>query len=330
MKKLITHTVPLLLLFASPLIQAQVLFSEDFNSYSAGHLNTDYTNTTKGQGGWLVSRSNNATETAMVTAESGKGNVLTITANTTAAGTALNFRQDDGVIDVLWKSRTAGNDIMKFEYEFYGVDIFSSGGGILRDVAGLINMGFQSNLNRIIGSYWDTSFKTIVLQNYNTAPFPYSTWIKAEMFIDYNTNTVYFYIPTLSLQKAATFSHNKIPEGISFTTVSLTSSSVVKLDNIKLSALQTLPAYILSTSEQLAAKFNLYPNPASSVVNITNSENMLVKQVTIYDVAGKLLRTQSFNNETEIQLNVANLTSGTYLLHLKTETGTAVKKLVKK
>src|SRR5690606_14967548 len=103
-------------------------------------------------------------------------------------------------------------------------------------------------------------------------------------------------------------------------------------DNIKITALNAVPPNIvtLSTNEQLAEKFNMYPNPATNVVNITNSENMLVNQVTVYDIAGKQLSTQSFNNQTEIQLNVEHLASGTYMLHLQTAQGTAVKKLVKK
>ena len=105
-----------------------------------------------------------------------------------------------------------------------------------------------------------------------------------------------------------------------------------RYDNIKITAISAVPPNIiaLSTSEQLAAKFNLYPNPATSVVNITNAENVLVNQVTVYDIAGKQLSTQTYNNETEIKLNVEHLASGTYLLHLQTNEGTAVKKLLKK
>jgi len=105
---------------------------------------------------------------------------------------------------------------------------------------------------------------------------------------------------------------------------------VNKLDNIKITALKAVPPYILSTENFLAEKFNVFPNPANNVVNITNNENMFVKEVTVYDTTGKQLSTQSFNNEAEIQLNVENLASGTYLLHLQTNEGTAVKKLVKK
>jgi len=327
MKKLIIYTV--FLFFITQTIPAQVLFSEDFDSYPAGHLNTDYTGTTPGQGGWVVSRAPASTTTVMITPETGKGNVATISNVTSING--VSFRQDNGIIDVLWNNRIAGNNILKFEYEFYGTDVFNVHGSITSLGPNLINITFQSNLNRIGANYWDsTSIKNIVLKNYNTTPFPYNTWIKAEMFIDYNTNDVYFYIPALNLQATAKISHNRIPDNIDFMMANLASSSVVNLDSIKLSALQTLPSYILSANEQLAAKFNLYPNPATNVVNITNNENRLVNQAAVYDVTGKLISTQSFNKQTEIQLNVENLASGTYLLHLQTNEGAAVKKLVKK
>src|SRR5690606_34174576 len=88
--------------------------------------------------------------------------------------------------------------------------------------------------------------------------------------------------------------------------------------------------HILSAESFLAQKFNLYPNPATNIVNITNGENMLVSKIEVYDITGKLITTENYNNKTEIQLNVEHLASGTYLLHLKTNEGTAVKKLVKK
>src|SRR5690606_31477361 len=78
----------------------------------------------------------------------------------------------------------------------------------------------------------------------------------------------------------------------------------------------------------LAQNFNLYPNPATNMVHITNTENMLVNKIEVYDTTGKLITTESYNNETEIQLNVEHLASGTYMLHLQTNEGTAVRKLV--
>ena len=336
MKKIGKYSIILYVFFMSFTTQAQTFFTEDFNSYPIGHLNTNYDNTTPGQGGWLVSRNLNSLTTGMITAEAGKGNVLTITTNSTTPD-GCGFTQEDGFLNTLWNNRTPGNNIFKFEYEFYGGGTFNFGGNVkISYKAGsstLTNIAFQSmsNLNRILGGYLEnTSSKSITLKSYTASTFPYNMWIKAEMFVDFNANNVYFYIPILNLQATAPFNHNYIPGNLYFGAGNLNTTSTVKIDNIKVSGLKTLPPYILSANEQLAAKFNMYPNPATNVVNITNAENMLVQQVTVYDIAGKQLSTQSFNNQTEIQLNVENLASGTYMLYLQTTEGIAVKKLVKK
>lgn len=57
---------------------------------------------------------------------------------------------------------------------------------------------------------------------------------------------------------------------------------------------------------------------------------MPIEQVEIYDLASKLIIIQNFNNSQGIELNVENLTSGTYMLHIQTKDGVAVKKLIKK
>src|SRR5690554_2663433 len=319
-----------LLLFALPSTKAQVLFEEDFDSYPAGDLISDPTSTIPDQGGWYCGSSNPVTANALVTPETGKGNVLIVTENSAApGGGTITFRQAQGVIDLLWNNRTAGNNIMKFEYEFYGSGIFNTHGSIVSQATNLINITFQSNLNRIAANYWDTSNKNIILKNYNTTIFPYNTWIKAEMFIDYNTNDVYFYLPALNILETGSFSHNRIPEGMSFF-VNTDPSAVVKLDNIKLSALQTLPSHLVSVRDFVSSKFNVFPNPVTDVVTITNSESIGIEQVEIFDISGKTIKSLSFNNENEVQLNLGDFASGMYLLHIKTNQGVAVKKVVKK
>src|SRR5690606_29804435 len=59
----------------------------------------------------------------------------------------------------------------------------------------------------------------------------------------------------------------------------------LRIDNINFAAQNTVPTENLSVNEHLASKFGMYPNPATNVVNITNSENMLVNQITIYDIS---------------------------------------------
>lgn len=103
----------------------------------------------------------------------------------------------------------------------------------------------------------------------------------------------------------------------------------MKYDNFRLSAIPTRHVHV-DVYEWFAAKFNLYPNPATNMATITNNENMVVQQVTVYDIAGKEIKNQTFTNENQVQLNVENLASGTYMLHLQTNEALAVKKLVKK
>ena len=253
------------------------------------------------------------------------------------------------------------NNILKLEYDIYLI------GSNQHRIASNVNLVNNSNnratlnvsMNNYNGNgtpsiiqsflralYYDTAstpnLKHIYLGDNNTPEynnFLYNTWLSVELFIDYKYEAgtvaggaIYVYIPALNIFKTANFTHNEDIDLLSIRggAVSGNLSVVVKYDNIKLSALQTLPSYILSVSEQFAAKFNLYPNPATNVVTITNVENMQVQQVAVYDVAGKLITTQNFNEQAEIQLNVENLASGTYILNLQTNEGTAVKKLLKK
>ena len=312
---------------------AQVLFEEDFNSYPAGHLNTDYTGTTAGQGGWLTERHTSVIATAMVAPETGKGNVLTMTTNGTIPNEYVTIQQDDGIIDALWNNRTTGNNVLKLEFEVYGADQFIVYARLLGQGSDFMLLTFKSTTAYRIETLIPSSTSSLILKNYSATTFPYNMWIKAEMFIDCNTQKAYFYIPTLNLFRTDTIKNFKAPDNISFSGNNLKQlTSVVKFDNIKLTALQSVPAYIdaLSADEWVSSAFNLYPNPAANVVNITNSENMQVQQVTVYDVTGKQLSIQTFNNESEIQLNVENLANGVYMLYIETETGVAVKKLVKK
>jgi len=310
---------------------AQVLLSEDFNSYAAGHLNTNYTGTTAGQGNWVTDRHANAVATAIVTPETGKGNVLSFNTTGTFSNEYVNIKQNTGVISALWNNRTAGNNVLKFEYEVFGTGFFIAEGGLLSGIGNFINLRFISSSDYRIEAYTQSSGITnVILKSYTSATFPNNTWHKVEIFFDYNAKKVYYYIPNLNLFRADNILSIKLQDNIFLYVSGLKIGSVVKYDNIKLTALPNVPNYILSATELVTDKFNMYPNPATNVVNITNTENMLVEQVIVYDINGKQVTTQNYNSEQQIQLNIENLASGTYMLHIQTNAGLAIKKLVKK
>ncbi|OIQ21099.1 MAG: hypothetical protein BM557_04915 [Flavobacterium sp. MedPE-SWcel] len=72
-------------------------------------------------------------------------------------------------------------------------------------------------------------------------------------------------------------------------------------------------------------QLSVYPNPIKDVVYI-QSDNLTVKEVTIYNLQGGQLITAKQNLES---INTTNLSSGIYLLHIQTDKGLAKYKLVK-
>ena len=357
MKKTTFLTFALLLLLNNAI--SQVLWSDNFESYTLGNLGTDITGTIPGKGGWstLVQTQGNNSDFQIIS-ETNIGKVLAIksaeciTINNLRCGKRA-FKEG---LEFLWQNRTQGNNVLKLEFDYYTGEPF----------------GNQS----LLCQYYITIFSNDPLGTFTISPnskkalfaavpdrrlgydigggqhyllhdsFSDQTWIKAILYIDFTKSQVYFEVPSLgithrydlpfqlntSINPQTGFMYDspkkiQIDVGGDYPSL-LKQPQIVKVDNFKLSAINTAPTAHIK--HVISSKFNIFPNPATNIVNITNNENMSVKQVEIYDLAGKLINTQNFNNETEIQLNIEALTSGTYMLHLHTNEGTAIKKLIKK
>lgn len=174
--------------------------------------------------------------------------------------------------------------------------------------------------------------------------FPYGKWFTVKLYIEnLYQNTiktgvkVYLFIPDLFILKSATlnaFNEDGVLDDVyrlsflGFSEEAL--NTTFKYDNIKITALQQMPDLKASVNALISKKFTLYPNPAINLVTITNTDNMPVQQITVYDMAGKQLSTQTFNTEANIQINVEHLASGSYMLHIQTTEGIAVKQFIKK
>ena len=340
-------------------INAQVLYNENFDTYTLGDVASDVSGQTPGQGGWhtLIGTLNISSTAAnfQIENEVNKGKVLAITTGPVGShGTNRIYKKG---LDVLWNQRTQGNNVLKFEIEMF-VPNYSGNPSIPFAIAGGIMLYTTKpkslaafGYNHFDGMLWGQSsnglqstFQFPLAANNGMLYLTKNQWYQLIFFIDYDNNKAYVEIPKLGIVKKVDVFDKLTPPDtmINYPPTELNLSigkaidavqeqpSFLKFDNIKITALKSVPPHLLSTDNFLAEKFSIYPNPATNIVNITNSENMLVEQVTIYDVNGRQLNTETFNNKTEIQLNVENLASGTYMLHIQTNQGTAVKKLVKK
>src|SRR5690554_2831185 len=323
---------------------SQVLYTENFDNYSIGNLGTDPNGVTPGQGGWYTySRYTKANSFFTISNETGRGKVLNLSTG------SVNYEHLAVAKKISYAtiaSRLSGNDVFMFEIDYYTGLMQPQGAVGSESIIQLFSrvddnpstqthLLAQSSFNKSNGSVNNSSEK-----------LPFNTWIKFIFYIDYPNRKEYLHIPYLNkvyvndrlkyktspnLIQDFPISEIVLTAGyLDYSSNPLSTYIRNRYDNIKITALNAVPPYVLNAENFLAQKFNLYPNPATNIVNITNSENMAVQQVIVYDVAGKQLSTQTFNNETEIQLNVENLASGTYMLHIKTNEGVAVKKVVKK
>src|SRR5690606_38903337 len=189
---------------------------------------------------------------------------------------------------------------------------------------------YGSESGNILSYSSNYSGSSIILQY---TPISRSTWLKFIFYIDYVNKKVHFRIPSLTISGENDFDAGTppdIPSVMAFivSTVNvLFQQSVFKLDNFVISAVNTVP---LNIQEWISSKFNVFPNPVNDVVTITNNENIGIEEIVVYDMDGKRVKEQKCKNESEIQLNIKDLASGVYMLHIKTKEGVTVKKIVKK
>ena len=87
----------------------------------------------------------------------------------------------------------------------------------------------------------------------------------------------------------------------------------------------------LGTNDVLASKFSTFPNPVSDILSLTSGEGVQISKVEITDLNGRVIKTVNYSDTvSEIQINVADLAAGMYLVNVNSAEGTATKKILKK
>jgi hypothetical protein len=86
---------------------------------------------------------------------------------------------------------------------------------------------------------------------------------------------------------------------------------------------------VASTESFFTNNFSIYPNPANNVLNLSVKNGLIVDEITMVDINGRTVKTVANTLDSEIEINVSDLTSGVYLLNVKTDEGVATSKFVK-
>src|SRR5690606_20061698 len=72
-------------------------------------------------------------------------------------------------------------------------------------------------------------------------------------------------------------------------------------------------------------EFNIYPNPATDILNIGLENDLVLEKVTIYNNLGQVVKTSK-----DVVINVENLSSGVYFVEVTSNKGRATKKIIVK
>jgi|GEM_PF-2975046 len=82
-----------------------------------------------------------------------------------------------------------------------------------------------------------------------------------------------------------------------------------------------------TNNEFLESNIKCYPNPTNDIVHIS-TKNETINQINVYDITGRLLKSQNGNNENEI-ISIQELPSAMYVLEVKTDKESRTTKIIK-
>ena len=86
---------------------------------------------------------------------------------------------------------------------------------------------------------------------------------------------------------------------------------------------------VLSNEEFKLNQMSVYPNPATNLLNVNAGEAGTISAIQIVDLNGRQMFTRSFNNVSDAQINVNDLSTGMYLINITSGDQTVTKKFLK-
>lgn len=295
-------------------INAQVLDSDNFNSYVAGNFN--------GQGGWEFD-GGSASEIKIVVVDAAHGRSLQFA----RTGNTDMWFYKDFFLEDKWDSRNAENNIFVANYDFYtgnntatdgesGIQIYTPNFDYLAGVT------FDFATKKFVGSTVPVGEEDAAFFNLNNVVYPNNTWINVKVLYNSTTGKVFWqFNNSPSVNEATTYPGEDIAE-LDFSTYGAKTSVV---DNYEAKAIKPADLAITEAGVEKLFTIGVYPNPTSDFLSVRSSIG--VKSVEIFDAAGNIVNAKTEKTE---NIDVRHLTKGVYVVKVNLENGkTQSKKIVK-
>lgn len=342
-------------------LNAQQLQAENFNALTIGNIGTDLTGATPGQGGFYTGNAAGGTNSnnsnyQVVAGDATHGNTMQIVGSNAATGNRFLWK---GGLETVWATRTAGNDIIEVEFDYYtGANNTSANSFRVyvysdeetpRVLAG-IGITKRATISSVVYTNVVQGFTTWTstpgtgtysfgLGPSTTEPqvtLPENTWVRLGFSFNKGTGEVIWKGPGI----AAAFSGN---DTFPATT---TGADAGELDFIVIAGTgNTIPTtfvfdnYISRASNtdtllsnddfSVTSKFSVYPNPSNGLVNISSDLNSSLNSVSITDLNGRTVKTVELNGDSSAQVNISDLSAGVYMMNINSDQGSTTKKIIK-
>lgn len=317
-------------------VTAQILETDNYNTYTIGNIGTDITGTTAGQGGMYTTGTNGSNSDFQIFAvDAAHINSLQVKTGATATAASSRTVSKNG-LDTVWNNRTPGNNVIKGTLEIYT----GTSSGVVRTGSRI----FSTTGQGIIGIFYNTSTKAInTLANFTNSSgtpsgiyqavagtsFPANTWISVGYTYDPINATATYTINGMTYPitppAGSTITPGLVPLRHDITGLFITGNSVVNtfaVDNYSIEAIN--PATLSANEVSDKKLLSISPNPTSDYLTINSKEK--IKSVRVFDVSGRKINLRYDGNV----LDVMNLEKGTYILTIQTDQNTFSKEFIKK
>ncbi len=358
-----------LALATSTIAFSQTLQSENFNTLTIGNVGTDFLGTAAGQGGFLTSASNGTAPTTSNNAAVTNFQIIAAGNNNTKGLQFISPNGDKGSrvmakagLDVAWTGRTAGNDIIELEYDFFTGPITDSRTQIGMRILGTELVGTTPTTRTVSGFVYTTNTRVLqgvayilngasygtFLINLGATPvvLEANTWYTIGCSYNVTTGEATWRTDSNSLPSAMAAA-NWVP-GISPIQVNIqqvvvganatatppvpanVATSTISFDNYIVRAVATSNLLGNTDIAPLSSEaISIYPNPTTDVLNIKSTGSETINAIQITDLNGRQIFTKTFSNVSDAQINVNDLASGMYLINITSGDKSITKKFLK-
>lgn len=338
MKKILLLSLSLSAIISIP---AQILESDNYNSYTLGNVSTSLTGV--GQGGMNLYNGTVANY-QIVAGDAAHAKYLAVTTGSDGTSASSRYVYKDGLATA-WTNRSPGNNIIKGTVEIYtgtSTNKHLSGVTVYGATSGIVGIGYNSQTKTLNGrAYLNITADPTQNGFYNitgltTTTYPANTWINLGFSYNKTTGAITYVIggvtQTLNVTGATTvsgfdpaeFDVHSSPTRSSATDPVNAGPTTFGIDNYSVEASNNATLGTSDIKNNTSSIIAIGPNPTSEYLNILTE--LKINKAEIFDMSGRKVNSILEGN----RINVKSLNSGNYIINLETKTGTVTEKFIKK